>query len=121
MQSSRKRTRNGKKSKKGHDDDYSPSEEDVYETPNSGQNEFSLMNQNRSFILDMQKNKSKPKEIAAALCKRAKLADGAIKPKEVSNWLGYQKKAKKAKLLPVAEKNNNLFADFSDNCMFNDF
>jgi hypothetical protein len=66
-------------------------------------------------IFQLHQQGVKPKPIAAILCTESKLTQGAIKPKQISNWLDYRKK-KGGKTYTVSLKHHNLYADDSD-CM----
>jgi hypothetical protein len=82
-----------------------------------GDSDERFLNQHRAFILKMHAAGEKPKTIAAAVRKKANLRDEAIKPKDISNWLQYNKNKGVTKTRKVTKKNNNLEVDDAD-CMF---
>jgi hypothetical protein len=53
-------------------------------------------------------------EVAKSLCNKLNLKEGAIKGKQIANWLDYQVKTKKIKPPSVSPKNNNLAANPND-------
>lgn len=77
----------------------------------------SFLTQHADEIWQLQrKAKLGPTAIAERLCTNNGLAAGAITSRQVSNWIGYQKRSRGSKTASVSLKNQNLKVNPDDSC-----
>jgi hypothetical protein len=114
--------KSAKKRKEYEDDEYKDVEEIAQPTKKRKKKEkflnFVRMDKHAKKIWNMDKNGSSASEIAAALCLDNNLPVDSITGKQVSNWMDYKKRSKSGKPRQVSIENNNLRAEYIDDCMY---
>ncbi len=116
-----------KRSRKNDDDEWgenTPQKRKSSDKPNKSKstpkqpspNQMGLLDENIDLIQSMAKAGSKPAAIAKAILTNKKLKSG-LTGKQVSDYIGYRKRSGQWDGYAVSNKNNNLKADFSHDCM----
>ena len=105
----------------GPDDDYEPIRKER-RFPSSSNASQSFLDKHQDFIVDSFKAGMGPAEIASTLCKNNGIRSSGIHGKQIENW--YQHRVKSGKIPRVkrelvSNKNKNIEADDSDNCLSN--
>lgn len=78
----------------------------------------SFLDGHRDAILALISAGSRPSDVAKILTTKLRMKEGSITGKQISNWIGYKKKSKQIKTVPVSLNNNNLKANTNDSqCM----